>query len=261
MDFARAWQRLMQTPNDDAWQRNWSLVTNLAQAGDPGFADQVQSLGHVPEAAVALLLRVPATAVGEALALDMAAPIFWPTVPISGFAAAISVELQHSEARYATVFDSAEAVTEARNHLVRRIMEVLLLQPALAGHFAAALAQADLLSLALDLNARGPARLFIGNPDAELMELAQTAARRFDHLPSGIGRISPRAPLRGIAFDSDAQSLIDSPLVAAEFALGLRGSALTSELLDLINLRLVDPLYFDAALPVAVNRVFKEVGR
>jgi hypothetical protein len=47
--------------------------------------------------------------------------------------------------------------------------------------------------------------------------------------------------------------VIDAPLAAAEFAAETRSVATVRDLLTLINLRLVDPGYFDAALPAAVS--------
>jgi hypothetical protein len=88
------------------------------------------------------------------------------------------------------------------------------------------------------------------------------AARRFDRLPTGIGRIVPRhEPDELTGFNPYAQAVIDAPLAAAEFAAERRPAASTGELLALINLRLVDPLYFDAALPAAIEFALQEAQR
>ena len=50
-----------------------------------------------------------------------------------------------------------------------------------------------------------------------LAELAQVAARRFDRLPNGVGGIVPQHRPDGLTFNRYAQSVIDAPLIAAEF--------------------------------------------
>jgi hypothetical protein len=50
-------------------------------------------------------------------------------------------------------------------------------------------------------------------------------------------------------FNPYLQPAIDAPLVSAEIAASLRPPPDTGSTLALINLRLVDPLYFDSALP------------
>jgi hypothetical protein len=60
---------------------------------------------------------------------------------------------------------------------------------------------------------------------------------------------------KALTFSPDVQSLIDAPLVAGEIAVGLRHASNTALVLALINLRLVDPVYFDSALPAAIALV------
>ena len=51
----------------------------------------------------------------------------------------------------------------------------------------------------------------------------------------------------------DVQAVIDAPLVAAEVALGRRAPLDTQQVLNMINLWLVDPVYFETALPLAIE--------
>ncbi|MBF0340456.1 MAG: hypothetical protein HQL95_05760 [Magnetococcales bacterium] len=95
--------------------------------------------------------------------------------------------------------------------------------------------------------------LHLSNPGALLQELAQEAARRFDRLPSGVGRLKPPHRLAGFSFSHYVQPLIDAPLIAAEMAVGRRAAPSMEEMLILINLRLLDPGYFDRALPAALT--------
>ena len=260
--YAGEWQRLLDAPANTAWERLWSLIANLSQAGDAGVADQVQALAKVPAAAVALVMRVPQAALADALALDMAAPLFWPALPSAAFVLAIRAEVRRSEVRFSALFEPEEAAEEVRNHLASRTAAILLLRPELAGHFAAALVEAGLTQLAASLSGHASLpRFLFADPGKELRELAQIAARRFDRLPSGVGRIAPLNRPDGLAFNHYAQPVIDAPLVAAELATEWRPAASVEELLDLINLRLVDPGYFDAAMPAAIAFVCKEPNR
>ena len=54
--------------------------------------------------------------------------------------------------------------------------------------------------------------------------------------------------------------MIEAPVAAAEFADRTAPPASTKELLALINLRLVDPVFFDAALPAAIGFVLEEAS-
>jgi hypothetical protein len=62
-------------------------------------------------------------------------------------------------------------------------------------------------------------------------------------------------------FNLHTQKLIDAPLVCAEVAAGLRQVTDLSVPLQLIVLRMADPHYFDAAAPLALAFVLKEVSR
>jgi hypothetical protein len=258
--YANQWRQLLVVPEDVAWELSWDLITSLAEGGDAGVADQVQALGNAPAAVIALALRVPQNALAEALALDVVAPFFWPAVPVTCFVEAIQTDHRRRHRRLIRAgFEPNEATEESHNALARRIEAILVSRPELAGHFGAALVEAHLVNVAVALN-QCPSipSLFIANPAQRLQELGQEAARRFDRLPSGINGVVPRHRPPGMNFNRYAQPMIDAPVVAAEFAVGRRPPASVRELLTLINLRLVDHLYFDASLPAAVALVLKE---
>lgn len=260
--FARDWHRLVVQPLHPDWDRLWNVIVNLGRGGDAGIADQVQALGHAPAAAVSFMLRVRDEHLADALALDIAAPIFWPILPISAFVDAIQSDYRRRLARLEDLFDGKEAIDESKRGLCRRIEEVLSIRAELAGHFGAALVQAGLADLMLTLNQSASLPKFLfPDPSAELTELAQVAARRFDRLPYGVSGIVPRHRPDGPPFNRYAQIVIDAPLVAAELATGQRPSASSRDIFSLINLRLVDPGYFDAALPAAIAFVLKETNR
>lgn len=257
--YAEGWLRLLDAPSDAAWERLWCLIASLSQGGDAGVADQVQALARVPAAALAIVMRVPQASLADALALDMASPLFWPTLPVAAVLSAIRAELRRNEARFGKLLGPEEAAEEARNHLAARTTAILLLRPELAGHFAVALFQSELSQVAVSLNGNSLLpRLLIADPMKELRDVAQEAARRFQYLPSGLGRMVPHKRPDGLAFNQYVQPVIDAPLIAAELATGLRAPVSVAEILDLINLRLVDPIYFDTAMPAAITFACKE---
>ena len=260
--YADEWRRLVEAPDDAEWDRLWKIIVKLAEGGDAGIADQVQALGLAPAAAVALTLRVRETELAEALALDMAAPLFWPALPLMAFADAVRADYRRQVLRRQDLFDAKEAAEEAERAVGVRVAAILSLRSELAGHFGFALIQAGLpgLMVALGRNEVIPTMLF-PNPAIALAELAQVAARRFDRLPNGVGGILPQHRPSGLTFNTYAQTVIDAPLVAAEFATGLRSAASVKQLLALINLRLVDPGYFDAALPAAIAFVMEKSNK
>lgn len=254
-NYAEEWQRLVSTPEDPEWDRLWRLITAAAggQRGDAGILDEVQALARVPAAAVSLALR-PHTHLWEVRALDTAAPIFWPTVPVADFTKAVQADHERRLAKLAPFFDAQESEDEADRGLVKRINQILTIMPELAGHFGRALVEAELFDRIIrshDLLAMLKP-LLLSNPGDRLTESAQDAARRFDRLPSGVRGLEPLRPTERLRFNRYAQSVIDAPLVAAEMAAGKRAEPSIEEKLVLINLRLVDPIYFDAALPLAL---------
>ena len=157
-------------------------------------------------------------------------------------------------AKLAPFFDTQESEDEADRGLVKRINQILTIMPELAEHFRRALVEAELSDRIIrshDLHAMLKP-LLLPNPEERLTESAQDAARRFDRLPSGVQGLEPFRPAERLHFNRYAQSVIDAPLVAAEMAAGKRAEPSIEEKLALINLRLVDPIYFDTALPMAL---------
>ena len=257
--YVGEWARLLQSPEDPQWERLWMLIRSASEGGDAGVLDQVQALARTPAAAVALVLRVPRDDLSDALALDLAAPIFWAAQPVAAFRTALIAERSRLVARYAQVLEPSEAESESNTMLFQRIGAILALHPELAGHFGTALAEAGLMSIASTPGHREALeRIFIPDPVKHLVNVAQEAARRFDRLPSGVRGIMPRnKPDEWPSFNPDAQPMIDAPLVTAEIATERRPAPDTASMLTLINLRLIDPSYFDSALPAALALILQ----
>lgn len=249
--YKAMWRILLDQPADVRWQAIWDLVRKVAEAGDAGMLDQIQALALVPAAAVALMLRVAADEVPAVAALELAAPIFWPTMPVADFVDAVACEIARQDGRYRLAFESDEARRHAVAAVQRRVGEIIRLRPELAGHFALALGENGAPPCCLKAGVLAP----LGDPDplVRLRIAANEAAARSERLPSGLlGLAAARRPAC-LLFNPYAQPVVDAPLVAAEVALGLRDSLSLVDMLKLTNLRLVDPAYFDRALPLAVQ--------
>lgn len=218
--------------------------------GDAGALDQVQAIAKTPAAAVALLLRSPLNEKPAVLALELAAPIIWSILPVEAFAQAISSEWSRQKARYGLVYAEKEASDNGAGAVAASIGEILRLRPDLRGHFALGLVKNGLPPVARQ--GAAPIPLGVVRTDTALFEAANAATCRFDRLPSGVQGLTPLLRPKGTSFSPEAQPVLDAPLVAAEVALGRRQLD-TDEMLNLINLRLVDPAYFDTALPLAIQ--------
>lgn len=253
--YAEKWRTLVGVPKDPDWDQLWQLISLVGQDGDSGTLDQVQALARVPEAAIALALRVPGKELSEVFALETAAPIFWPALAVSEFATAVRAEHYRQQQNLEPYLGHAEATEVADQELARRIGNILLLRPDLVGHFCMALMETGLFERLVG-SAEGRERLkglLLASPSDHLAEVAQEAARRFDRLPQGVGGLLPVERPEGVpVVNAYAQAMIDAPLVVAEMAVGRRPAPDQREKLVLINLRLIDPLYFDAALPAAL---------
>lgn len=260
--YAEQWNELVAVSDDPEWDRSWQLIRAVRQGGDAGTLDSVQALALAPAAAVLLALRVASRELAEVLALDSEAPLFWPILPVSAFTAAVGAEHSRRQRKLAPYFGERDAEAEADSAVIKRVGELLVLRPELAGHFGKALLDCRLLSRILDSadhceEALG--RLMIPNPAARLREVVQEAARRFDRLPQGVRGFDPPDRPAGLSgFSRYVQTMIDAPVVAAEIAAGLRAAPDVDDRLALINLRFVDPLYFDAALPAALSLCLKD---
>jgi hypothetical protein len=257
--YAAVWQILAASADRSAWSRQWTLIRAAMEGGDAGALDQVQALARVPQAAIRLSLRVPVADLAQPFTLDTAAPIFWPAFPVSAFRAALAAEHSCLIGQYGEVLeDEQEAKTDAAAALARRIGAILSLHPELAGHCGAALFEANLPFSAMPADL--VSKVVFPEPERHLVDLAQEAARRADWLPSGVKGVEARHRPPGLpSFNSLTQSLIDAPLVTAEIAAALRPYPDTASMLALINLRLIDPVYFDRAVPFALALALQKV--
>ena len=261
--YAKEWQLLVAAPEDSGWDRSWQLISAVEQDGDCGVLDQVQALARVPAAAIALALRVPAKELSEVFGLEAAAPLYWPALTVSDFAKAVMTEHTRQRQKLAPYMEDAKAAEIADHVLVRRIADIVTLRPELAGHFCSALIETGVFNRAIGVpDISDSLKTFLlPSPGKRLAEVAHEAARRFDRLPQGVRGLEPIDPPVALpSFNPYAQAMIDAPLVVAEMASERRDAPNPQEKLVLINLRLIDPLYFDTALPASLALYLADIN-
>ena len=254
-DYAEQWERYETDAADPGLSQMWELIVAAGRGGDAGVLDQVQAIARVPAVLVLLALRVREPELALVFNLDTAAPILWPIMPVADFARAVKSQYRSMRSSLTPHIEAAAAEAAALQAIVGRLSKILIHRPEWCTHVGHALADAGLIGhVAADPSlAEVLGRVIVREPMDFLFRQAQVAARRFDRLPNGVGRLEPlHRPNRLSVFHRYCQSLIDAPLVAAEMAAGIRPPPDVDERLMLINLRLVDPDYFDAALPAAL---------
>lgn len=252
------WRHLVSVPHDPEWDSLLHSIRNTDRIDDSGAFDRVRAVASAPTAVVFLAMRSPAEDLADILALDTVAPILWPSLPVADFFNAVRAAHDWKFRVCSRYFDEDESSDMAAKSVATRINKILVHRPELRAHFAKAIVDAGLLDRFVRLH--DDHRQILAPPNiAMLVDLAQQAARRFDRLPDGVGRLQPENRRDGLAgFGKFTQPMIDAPLVAAEMAAGRRPQPSVADKLLLINLRLVDPVYFDAALPVALDIYMNE---
>lgn len=253
--YLKKWRALANAPLDPDWSRLWNVIEALAEGGDAGFASQTRALAETPEAAIMLMLRVRRKALQTALDLDHVTPLFWPVLRVEAFTEAIIKDYDRRRIPLLETFGATEAEREAGDGLFARISDILIMRPELIAHFGRALVEAGLIQRALQ---DGPQAIRASLASTSSLDaLAQEVAKRANFVPEGLKGLSPRYPL-AFSFNTHTQAVVDAPIVTAEIAAGLRKPPTASETITLIGLRFVDPLYFDAAVPAALNRALEK---
>jgi hypothetical protein len=258
--YAEEWRRLLRTPANPEWDVRWQLIRAAHDGGDAGALDQVQALGEVPAAAVVLLFRVPQADLASALALEGEAPVWWPAVPVVAWTAAVAAtQARTRELLRSAGFDAKETVEMANATLAERAGAILALRPELRGHLGAAFASTDIMPVALsDYLPGGALPLAMPNAANCLWGLMQQAARRDTMPPEGTAGLPAARLSQAANLPAHLRALLDAPLVAAEIATGLIPHPEMTTLIRLIALRQADPIWFDAALPAAVQLYLEE---
>ncbi|WP_040475735.1 STY4851/ECs_5259 family protein [Paramagnetospirillum caucaseum] len=256
--YTDKWKRLLGMPCAPEWRSQWALIRAAREGGDAGALDQVQALGQVPAAAVVILFRVKSEELAEALALEDAAPIWWPLLTCSDWVTGLSVDLNRQRSRFhEAAFDPLEGEALSQQTVARRAGQILALRPELRGHLAHAFLAAGMQPFALPPADGAPIPLRAAKPRERIDSLAQETARRFSRLPDGTSHVVSRRVRIGENLNPYVRPLLDGPVVVAEAALRLRAHPDLAESLRILTLRLADPVWFDEALPVAIELVLE----
>ncbi|THD71634.1 hypothetical protein E7681_17685 [Thalassobius vesicularis] len=251
--YEMAWQRALSDPDDSMWDDFWTLVTNVRLGGDASSLDQVTALGNCPEAAVALLFRKPKIEIAEVLELEAEAPFWWPAIPLKAWKTGIRNAKQYFSfiMREHKAFNESQIQELIGQAIARQAGQILLLRPELKAHIGIALAEVEMLPIALN-EADAPIPLAVPNPMKKLEASAQEAARRFDMLPFGTSSIRAGHSVIAPQLSEQVRPLLDAPVKVAEAVCGLKPKPSLNEFLQLFALRAADPVWFDEALPAAI---------
>ncbi|KQB14198.1 hypothetical protein AP071_15830 [Rhodobacter capsulatus] len=252
-------QGLMRRPTDPGWGEIEALIRLGRAGGDCGALDQVQALGAVPECAVALLLRTNTPA--EILDLETEAPLWWPLTPVSAWRSAVlhlrDLLMPKLEA---AGFSAAEAKEMFLTRLRQQLGHVVSLRRELSGHVAQALG-----GLGLAHEVIGPdgkvISLRVMNAPALLTVSAAGLVARSPVMPQGSGGLHPKQLVAPKGFSRKVLPALEAPLIVAEVAAGLAKHPVPADILELLALRLVDPDWFDTALPLAIQIALSNPGQ
>jgi hypothetical protein len=249
--YAAQMRDLMRHPVDPGWGEIEALIRLGREGGDCGALDQIQALGKAPDFAVALLLR--STNIASILDLETEAPLWWPLTPVSAWTSAVL----HLHDLFMPKFEAAEipaaeALVLFLNRLQRRLGHIVALRRELCGHVAQALKAVRLVPEVIGLDGV-VIPLRVANAPALLQASAGGLVARSPVMPQGSGGLHPTRLVAPGRFSPAALSAIEAPLIVAEVAAGLAPHPAPADILELLALRLVDPDWFDTALPLALQ--------
>ena len=255
-EFAKEWQRLIETPDDPDWAASWQMIAAVRSAGDDSVAgdasalDKILALAEVPAAAAALVLRVPWKSRAAALALEAETPIWWPLVRCVDWERAMIVLREHL---LRTLQAAGLSDVDVRDHIARSAGDIASHRPELAAHLAYAVAAVEVDRDVISRTDTDALRPVPANAAKEVLNMeAQNAGRRFERLPQGVGGLQPVKISIDFGLSDEFKPLLHAPMVVAEVATDLRPQPDAHQILQLIALRAADPLWFDAALPAAI---------
>jgi hypothetical protein len=231
------------------------LVELLLENGvSPSTLDEVLALRRAPSAAVRLLMKVAPADLEDMLSLEVHGGPRWSFVSPEEWAQGFAEELASLRAQVsASPALAATADNVARNAVVERAADILRLRPALQGHVAMALIQAEPAALG-DLAMRlGGLSAGLQDPARVLLETAQkVVARQSANTPRLHDLVARSRPPGCGGFHENIQGLIDAPLVVAEIAFRRRPMPTTREQIDLLRAVQADQAGYEAAMPAAM---------
>lgn len=253
-DYAILFRQLLDAADKEGLLMIWSRIEAVMAAGDAGGLDQVQALGDVPAALVAMLMLVEDPALPAALALDQIAPAWLALVRIDDWTAGLRAAMTGRTRSLMAVFPEETATGILEAALQRRAGLLKAARPELAGHLASAFLACGLRPLAGEGGRLVPLIADWRWRDFRAAASKAVAGSGSDPLPDGVSGIAAQhLHLQGQPFDPVWMPVIEAPLVAAEIATGRRLPPGAADRLRLLSLRLALPGWFDTALPIAIR--------
>lgn len=229
------------------------LLDHVGDGSDLAVLDQVIALAQSPFAAVSLLMRCDPARVGDRLTLEDSSPFLWATTPITAWTMAVTSELGVA-AGYLRMMglDETASNTHAQQLLAQKLAEVMVRRADLSGHVVLSAVRTELFPRHKALFGRVPSEL--NQPETSLVSLARSAITRAEARDQLFDTLRAQAvPPAFDTFNPAVRGLTDIPIVAAEYATGLRKGPLPAHIAIAIqHFRRFDPTYFDTALPAAV---------
>ena len=249
--LAMALSDTMSAPLSDDWPMIEAMLDAAAGLQVTASLDLTQALASAPSALCVLALRAAQDRLTARLDLDRAAPLFWPTVQVSDWMRGMARYGEDLRTRLASALSAQEAADLTSSQILRAAKAIVAMRPELAGHLAFASLDNGLPLLTV---AQAFPAVAQGEPSQTLLALmAETVARNGEFAEAYDGPSPPPGSAAALVahFDPRWAALLAAPLVAGAAAVGV--SVSPRDAFALRALQASDPVYFDAATPLAVR--------
>ncbi|MDF3420253.1 hypothetical protein HKX23_18045 [Sulfitobacter sp. KE29] len=233
-------------------------LENLSHGEALSSLDSVVALSQAPALAALLLLRASPDSFLTRLELESVSPFSWTTLPLKAWTTAIKAQ---STALFSKLLASGLTEVEAKKYatqaIAHRLRQICDRRPELGGQIIFSAIECY-VSEALFKVLPPPSSL--SRPEAVLIRVAQDAIKKHDAQRQLFELRSKFAPGAFQSFYDPMRGLLDAPLIAAEYVLGIRSSPPNAEMATaLLHYRLHDPDYFETAMPPALAYIHKKI--
>jgi hypothetical protein len=232
-------------------------LDELAEGESLSSLDSVVALSKVPELAALLLLRATPETFSNRLELESVSPFSWTTIPLTAWKKALAAHEPSLFSQLSTAgIPDDDAAKYAQQAIATRLRQIIDKRPENSGQIMFAASRAG-LGDALFAQYAPPQGL--ANPSKKLFSSAQEAIKKHEGARQPFDLRSKFAPVLFNSFNEPVRGLIDAPLVAAEYALGLRSQPPDTETaIALLHYRLQDLDYFETAMPAAIAYLYEK---
>lgn len=234
-------------------------LDDLSDGNELSSLDSVSALARSPSTAAYLLLRAAPEKIEARLALEMASPFSWTTLPLSAWEAAVrTVRQQVTQQLLLANLPDYQARSFADDAVRRRVRDILDRRPELAGQLFLLAIGEDLLPTMTELGKVPPG---LAKPRDTLMTAARRALAHHEGAHQQFDLRSAHAPREFEKLNQSIRGLSDAPLLAAEYVMGLRPHPPVGETaVAILHFRLHDQDYFETAMPAAIALLHSKNG-